>query len=141
LKPAVGSARKGTKEIVVPEEYFNDEFMARLREEKEVVTPSFTVRHEGFEDATLISGEVYTNCDKILIYDVKSNKDSFLYNLIESLIDINDVAEGEVRSDLEDAELRAHITSEIDAFGAAKIDLKGKSNGINIIAGFDFLHH
>ena len=117
-------------------DFFDSEFMARLRESGTYETPDYKIRHEGFADVRNLDGSVYPNCDKILIYDVKIPDKYKLEQIIYGAAGFNPVAMG--NPPVEDLQIRAHIFTGVPVLSAVKLDLSGVVQGMPAKAGFDY---
>lgn len=127
--------RSGSKAVTVPEIYFTPEFMENLRVNGEYISDSFKVQHLGYADARNLDGGVYTNCDKIKIYDVQTVNNG----LVRMADEILRSSEGvETTADFEDVVITAHVKEGLPVLGAAKIDISGLYDGVRVKAGADY---
>lgn len=127
---------RGTTKWAFSREFFDEEFMRRLRETGTYETPDYKIRHEGFADARNGDGGAYPHCDKILIYDVKVPQALGLEPLFAAMAGIDPDMPGNPR--IEDLKIRAHVFSGVPVLGAVKLDLSGIVEGMSVKAGFDF---
>lgn len=127
--------RTGTELVSVPEAYFTPEFLEDLRINGEYISDSFKVQHLGYADARTLDGGIYPHCDKIRIYDVQ-NSELGVVGIARQMLDFG--TEGSTVSDFEDLEIFAHIKEGLPVLGAAKIDVSGKYQGMNVNAGSDY---
>ena len=138
--------QKGTELVAVEEEFFTEEFLQKLRTDGAYEGPDFKIKHEGYADARNLDGKFYPRCDKLLFYDIKTDKEdrsgssSPVINLALALLSSTADAYGiDPRADIEDLKIRAHVAFGIPVLGAAKIDMSGKSSGMNVKAGADYV--
>lgn len=127
--------KSGEKELAAPEEYFQPEFLEKLRREKKIVLPRFTVTHMGFADAKDKNGKLYRNCDKVMISDIKQAHEVPFFELLEESFGQVAVV---TNTQIEDLKILAHVSLEVPVLGAVKIDLSGKASGFDFKAGFDY---
>jgi hypothetical protein len=118
--------------------------MARLRREGEIDQGIFKLRHLGIVEVTTKSGDKYSGCDKVLVFDVKLEKAKTFEALVNETFgaiyqaemdEINPVKFGSVK----DVEVVLFISSRVPALGAVKIDASGKVYGMEVKAGFDYM--
>ncbi len=126
----------GTAKWAFVEEFFDPNFMVRLRETGTYETPDYKIRHEGFADARNLDGSVYPRCDKVLIYDVKIPDRHKLEQIIYGAAGLNPTAMG--NPPVENLEIRAHIYAGVPVLSAVKLDLSGVVQGMPAKAGFDY---
>lgn len=127
--------RTGTELVSVPDVYFTPEFLADLRVNGEYISDSFKVQHLGFADVRTMDGGVYPNCDKIRIYDIKQEGLGIIGIARQMLTFSNDPT---TASDFENMEILAHVKEGLPVLGAAKIDVSGIYQGMNVKAGSDY---
>ena len=133
--------KAGEKEIAAPEEYFKPEFLEKLRVQKKIVLPNFTVTHMGFGNARNPDGKVYNNCDKVLISDIKQIDTNAIHNAFYGFLQESFMQVAAVTGDtqIENLKILAHVAPNVPVLGAVKIDLSGKASGFDFKAGFDYL--
>jgi hypothetical protein len=127
--------RTGTQVVTVPETYFSPEFMQDLRSNGEYISDSFKVQHLGYADARNMDGGVYSNCDKIKIYDVQKI-DNGLTRMADDILKASERIEP--KAGIEDMVIVAHIKEGLPVLGAAKIDVSGVYDGVRVKAGADY---
>ncbi len=138
----VGGKQKGVKTIDVPAKYFDPDFMEKLRKVGQSDEGDFKLKYIGKADVEIPLGS-FPACDKILVYDVKTNLtelSSFL-NLAPGEIYDAQLAEAVPPTDnldVSDVEVTLYITNRVLAIGAVQIDLTAKVSGFDIIAGLDY---
>jgi len=126
----------GTAKWAFAEDFFDPDFMARLRETGTYETPDYKMRHEGYADVRNLDGGVYPHCDKVLIYDVKIPDKHKLEQIIYGAAGFNPTAMG--NPPVEDLQIRAHIFAGVPVLSAVKLDLSGVVQGMPAKAGFDY---
>ena len=128
--------QKGSTKWAFAQEFFDPDFLVKLRETGLYETPDYKIRHEGFADARNLDGNFYPNCDKILIYDVKIPEATQIAPILYAAagVDPNAVA----KPPIENLKIRAHLFAGIPVLGAVKLDLSGVVQGMNAKAGFDY---
>lgn len=128
--------QNGTAKWVFSQDFFDPDFMAKLRENGVYETPDYKLRHEGYADARNLDGGVYPKCDKVLIYDIKIPDKEKLEQIIYAAAGMNPTAMG--NPPVEDLQLRAHIFAGVPVLSAVKLDLSGVVQGMPAKAGFDY---
>lgn len=121
--------QSGEERILIDEAYFTPEFWTELRAEKYAELTNFKIKHLGIADASTLGGAVYEDCDKVFLYDIQVDGSTFLRDLFKNISDD--------AGDFKDMKLGAYVCSEISGFGAAKLDISGKTRGFNFKIGFD----
>ena len=124
----------GTEVMPVDGVYFAPEFLVDLRRNGSYESPQFKVRHLGFGDARNMDGALYANCDKILIYDIQTTSALPFVTVAKRLLG----AESGFDNSIEDMEITAFISYGLPVLGAAKLDITGVYNGMNVKAGADY---
>jgi hypothetical protein len=136
LKLSIGGNRQGNLIMQLPDGFFSDDFVARLRQVKHLETPSLKIDHIGFADASTLDGHVYPNCDMVKIYDiVPSSETAALFRLLK-VVSGNELAAEE---DFKDVSLVGAIYPGVPVLGAVKFDLAGKYMGVSVRAGGDYV--
>jgi hypothetical protein len=138
LNVSLVGRQRGERPVDVPEEYFTEEFLVRLRADQYWEAPKFKMRHEGFATVRTMDGRVWADTDKIVIYDIRDSK---------ALGAFGDLARSVLGVALEDAPsptidnlvIRGNIKFGVPVLGAVKIDVSGRYNGMNIKAGADYV--
>jgi len=138
--------QQGTELVDVADEFFTEEFLQKLRTDGAYESPEFKIKHQGYADARNLDGKFYPHCDKLLFYDVKTDKETVAGNsaplvrmavqLLDSAADAYDV---DPNATIEDLKILAHVFVGIPVLGAAKIDMSGKYSGMSIKAGADYI--
>jgi hypothetical protein len=130
--------KQGTVKWEFEKEFFEPEFMVKLRQNGTYETPNYKVRHEGYADATNMDGVVYPHCDVITIYDVviPSNGGQGLKSILVAAAGLDPEAFADPT--IEDVKIRANIIAGTPVLGAVKLDLTGVVQGMNVKAGFDY---
>jgi hypothetical protein len=128
--------QKGSTKWEFAKEFFEENFIVNLRERGTYETPDYKIRHEGYADARNLDGNVYSHCDKILIYDVKIPETSEVARLLYASVGIDPKIAN--KPPIEDLKIRAHLYLGVPVLGAVKLDLSGVVEGMNAKAGFDF---
>ena len=141
----LGGDYKGKEVSNVHEAYFTPAFMERLRAEKEIITDSYKVKYLGRGDARTLKGRVYSQCDKVLIYDLDVEKQQELSELIRAvLVPAISAQHAELLEtkgvQVEDAKLLVHVHVDVPALGLVKVDMEGIVQGLRGKAGFDYDH-
>lgn len=121
----------GAEYVTVEKEFFTEEFIVNLREKKHYEGAYYKADHVGYADAKTMEGKLYKNCDKVLLYDMKSAP-KFLVDLFA------DITDGE-RAKIQNMKALVHVYPGIPAMGGAKIDVTGKSSGQNVKVGADYV--
>lgn len=111
----------GRRTVVIPKEYFSEEFIVKLREEGTYESEDFKVRHLGMVDAKLVDGRKFEQCDRLHFYDIKPEGES------EDLED----------SVFNEPQLFANIKIGAPVLGAVQFDMAGQFRGRNVKAGGD----
>lgn len=134
--------QQGTELVNVDEEFFTEEFLEKLRTDGTYESPDFKIKHEGFADARNLDGKFYPHCDKLLFYDIKTER-SVGHPLASSLANLLEVAASSVRPDpnatIEDMKIRVHVSVGVPVLGAVKLDMSGKYSGMAVKAGADYI--
>ena len=142
LRVSFVGEKKGTVNLKAPEEFFTEAFLKQLRQDGQVDTPKFKVRHLGYGDAKNMDKKLYKNADIIEIYDVDTSTAKtlsffgFAYSVLQDAAIAKLGPDG--NANIEDLVIKAYVHSSVPVIGAAKIDLSGKTSGYNFKAGFDF---
>jgi hypothetical protein len=126
--------RQGNETMAVPAAYFTPEFMTELRRTGQYQTPQFKVRHRGYAHARNMDGNVYSNCDKIEIYDIQqaSPAADLARQLLRTDAGMPEFAE------IEDLVILAHVKEGMPVLGAVKLDVSGVYEGVRVKAGADY---
>ena len=131
LETSIAGRQRGHETIMLVEQYFSEEFWQELCQNKSIETPSFKVDHLAIENVTIGSGQFFEGCDKVLFYDIQTEGSSFLFSFFNSLT-------GYESKGLDDMKFTAYICDDVPAWGAAKLDITGKSRGFRFKLGFDY---
>jgi hypothetical protein len=138
--------QQGTELVAVADEFFTEEFLVKLRTDGAYESPDFKIKHQGYADARNLDGKFYPHCDKLLFYDVKTDKESVDGNsapLVRMAVKIMNAAADAYSVDpdatIEDLKILAHVFVGVPVLGAAKIDMSGKYSGMSIKAGADYI--
>lgn len=126
--------KEGVEDIQIDREFFEPEFMAKLRAEGQYSSESFKIKHLGYRDARNMDGGVYPHCDYVLFYDIKTREP-----LEDFLVWIGSALGGLVSSgDVQDVKVYAHIKEGVPVLGAVKMDASAVVKGNFIKAGVDY---
>jgi hypothetical protein len=128
--------QNGTTKWEFPQEFFQPEFMQKLRETGSFETPDYKIRHEGYADSRNMDGGVYPHCDKILIYDIKIPELRVIASILYAASGYSPSAAG--NPPIENLKIRGLMYGGVPVLGAVKLDLSGVVQGINAKAGFDY---
>jgi hypothetical protein len=133
---SVMGSRKGSQDIDAPAEFFTPEFMVKLRAEGELQYPQFKIRHLGYEDATTMEGSAYPRCDKVFIYDIKTEgaENGFL-NMVRAF-----AGKAPGGTQIKDLEITAWMNPQIPVLDAVKMDITGNVDGYDFKAGVDYVN-
>jgi hypothetical protein len=121
---------EGTETRVLEKEFFTPEFLEKLRKEKHYEGEFFKADHKGYADTKTLEGKFYTHCDLVLLYDMK-DPGMFAEPLAAAF--------GVDRADIEDLKALVHVYPGIPVLGGAKVDVSGKSSGMSMKAGGDYV--
>lgn len=134
--------KTGVQAVDVPEQYFQPEFMDELRRRKKMSFPQFKVSHKGMASVRNMDGKRYSNCDKVLIYDVDTSRSyasSPMMDILEqSILQVTQVT-GAYREEIKNLRILAHVKEGVPVLGAVKVDIAGTARGFDFKAGFDYL--
>ena len=147
LQILMAGKQKGTKSIDIPSDYFSPEFLQHLRDAGQVDEGSFKLKYLGKADVVTQTGARYPNCDKILAFDIKMEKDSDFNTILNRTLAraywVEETTESYVPEEdilsVQDVQVVLHVSSEIPVLGAARIDISGKTRGMDLKAGFDYV--
>lgn len=146
----LGKRYEGEKEQKVAREYFDSEFMSRLKKEGELNQGQYKIKYLGTEDVKTIFNIQYPGCDKIFLYDFQKlferDEDVLESEIITALVEAyqREIDEPTVQisgADVKDLEVTMRVTPTIPVLGAVKFDVSGKVRGITVRAGFDYQPH
>lgn len=138
--------KRGTAELNAPTEYFEPGFLDRLRKEKRIELPQFTLTHKGNKDVRVKNGKSYNNTDVVFIDNINTSSAYHaleLYGEDSLIVIINEIfteafeSQGIVANDIEDLKILLHISEGTPVLGAVKIDISGRVRGFGFKAGFD----
>jgi hypothetical protein len=141
LKIDIIGTQSGTETIDVPAEYFTEEFLVMLREEKSYEAPKFKIKHQGFVNTETANGEEYRKCDKLFIYDIDTSKFQGLRAALKAAAIQQAKSKGidlPKGGSIDDLEITALVKYGVPVLGAVKIDISGKYKGTKIKAGADY---
>ena len=108
--------------------YFDPKFLADLRANGTYEGENFKAKHLGYVDAKTLNGKFYPKCDKVYLYDIKT--ETRLSTVLRDFL-------GQ-RADVEDMTAMVHIYPDVPVLGAVKLDVAGTYQGIAIKAGGDY---
>ena len=137
LDISMAGRKTGRESILVPDRYFDRDFWENLRRKKTAEMPSFKIRHLGISDTDTIGGEHFSNCDKVLFYDIHVEGESFLMQLWKQIR--TSVFPSVKQGEIDDMEFTCFICEGVPALMAAKVDITGSSRGFRFKIGFDLI--
>ncbi|MCX6118596.1 MAG: hypothetical protein NT027_13720 [Proteobacteria bacterium] len=133
--------KQGVINMLFPDEYFTPLFMEDLRKNGSYVSPDYHIKWEGRANVKTLDGGVYPQTDIIYITDIvlPSRFEEELAQIVWDANGPENVFESDRYRAIEDIKMRAYIFPGIPALGAVKVDIAGKTSGVNAKAGFDYL--
>lgn len=133
--------QSGVGSAMLPAEFYDAEFMKKLREDKEITTPDYKVKFIAQEDITL-NNRVYSQCDKILLYDIKTDEvkgkplQKLLKGMLQAMGNKEPVFSGLL--DIKDLKLQLYLHPDVPSLGAVKADISGIVRNLDIRVGLDY---
>ena len=121
----LGSSYDSHGFLRMPEEFFEPQFMERLRAGEEYHGPDMKMKHVGFADVTNRDGVRYPHCDKVLLTDLV---------LSPSMR----AALGIAKAPPQDTQILLHYYAGIPALSAVRADIATVQNGSHYRLGFDY---
>ena len=130
--------QQGSQALEVPKDFFTPAFLIGLRERGTYVSEQFKVKHEGYADAANMDGHRYAHCDKLKIYDIKTEQDFWAVELLAAAGDAQSYS-GDAPSPIQDLIINVMVFEGVPVLGGVKIDMAGKYNGMNVKVGADYM--
>jgi hypothetical protein len=133
--------QSGAEKTEMDQSYFTEEFLEDLRVNKTFESEQFKVRHIGFADAVNMDGRRYENCDLLHFYDIDTGSSQFLPKLISYTAHAMLIGSGSplTGGSIENLQIIAHVKYGAPVLGAVKIDVSGKTSGMKVKAGGDYI--
>ena len=132
---------EGTEQLDIDAEYFTEEFLVLLRDQREYQGQKFKVRHLGFGDARTMDGSFYPNCDILLFYDIDTEQSNYFNTLFKKIAMEQLRASGTevtLNGEIQDLKVHTYIKYGVPVLGAVKIDVSGRYNRMAVKAGADY---
>lgn len=117
--------QQGTQSLTAYEDFFAEDFLELLRANGHYESPTFKMDYLRQETVRTLDGRVYPNAYIVRIYDIVTEPGDGDLNIAE----------------IENLVVVAAMVPNVPAIGAAKLDITGRYNGLNIKAGSDYAGH
>lgn len=137
--------QQGSGNIELAEEIFTPEFMERLRNQGEMMTDQFKIKHLGIENVSTRDGLSVSEADIVEIYDIQLGQSGAFIGMVKSMLKAmatpliqNDFDKG--LEDFQNIKIKGALKlGAVPVLGVVKADLSGTYTGIFIKAGFDYV--
>ena len=124
--------KRGSSEKKLPAEFFTEAFLIKLREAGEMTYEDTLIRHLGMADIQNKDGLRYLNCHKIHLIDQRRAEEE------DSRTQQENPDDGIFSHRAKNLEATLWMHQRVPGIKAARVDVKGKQNGMNIHIGFDY---
>ena len=128
--------KSGSKNLHLPSDYFQDDWIAKLRTTGHYESTQFKADHLGYEDAETLDSHSYKHCDKVKIYDIDQSALS-PFAAVASMLLQSDFTDSV--PPIKDLVLFVDLHDGVPALRAVRIDLSGSASGMEIKVGLDYV--
>jgi len=134
--------QRGARLLHFLHEVFQESFLIDLRANRHYEADFFKAEHSGFANVRNSDGRVYQHCDRVRLYDITDPSMDFLRQLLLEVAAAQYAIEGRELPEtavIENMEVWTHIQYGYPVFGAVRLDISGKTDGVDFRVGADFL--
>lgn len=130
----LGGGFGGKQKEEVPQEILNGEWLQFLRDQGTVELPALKVKHQGYEDITLMGGQRLVKADKIFLYDIKTDDNSPDEGCFQQTLEAIGLAPFEVTN----LTIKSWVApNALPIGGLGRVTVEGRQSGVNFKVTLD----
>jgi hypothetical protein len=135
LKVLIAAPQIGQRTIRIPADYIAYDYFDKLKLTKTIQEEHFKLEYQGQETVTKLDGKEYTDCAKVLAYDIDIDAFAKVKTVMMKAFGIRPTDSHLIK----DVTLLLTIKNSVPVVNAVKLDLMATVRGIKTRAGFDYM--